>query len=51
MTSSRGRLEKVTDDDGRGRGFENPEFLMASFVNVPFVCKPRRAPLRAFERK
>ena len=37
MTSSRGGgMAKMTEDDGGGgRGSENPEFMMTSFVNAP----------------
>ena len=48
MTSSRGGLEKITEDDGGGRGSENPEFEMTSFVNAPyavsFFVNPRLKP-------
>ena len=35
MTSSKGGMAKMTEDDGGGRGSENPEFMMTSFVNAP----------------
>ena len=28
-------MAKMTEDDGGGRGSENPEFWMTSFVNAP----------------
>ena len=38
MTSSRGGMAKMTGDDGGGgRGSENPEFIMTSFVNAPLL--------------
>ena len=38
MTTSREgvNLAKMTEDDGGGRGSENPEFEMTSFVNAPY---------------